>query len=171
MQELGVRLVDHPVAAAGDLFVVADPGALFMIGDFAAPGALVQLVAILTGGTVMDVGFLFSGGTAGSNITYRAATKVKRSVYITPGVYASMPEVSVTMQSIIESYSGCVWRLLMTEPVATDLQADCLILATGDEKRTDDEWSGCRYVFTLSGFLAYVLKLDAAASSSGLCGH
>ena len=75
LAELGARLADHPVAAAGELFVVTDP---------AAPSMVVLLVAILAGGSVMDASFFFSGGTEGSNMAYSAATRVKRSIYIAP---------------------------------------------------------------------------------------
>ena len=165
LSDCGIHLADHPVGAAGGIFVVMDP---------AKPAISVWLVAILTGGTVMDPLYLFSRGSEGNSIQYNAAVSVKRrSVYASPNALAESPALGVMLRSITESYQGAPnkWKYLSVEPAPTELSPNCLVLVSEEEKMRHSDWSTCRYALPLRGFLDYVMKVNLNMTSSGLCGY
>ena len=159
-----LSLADHPVQAAGGLFVVMDP---------AKPTLSVLLVAILTGGSVIDPLYLFARGSQGSNISYNAAVSVRRQIYASPGALARWPEEILFLRSITEVYQGAInrWKYLTVEPLATALAPSCLAIVSEEEKSSHVDWSTCRYALELRDFLDYVMKINEEQTSSGLCGH
>ena len=147
-----ISLADHPVQAAGGLFVVMDP---------AKPTLSVLLVAILTGGSVIDPLYLFARGSQGGNISYKAAISVRRHIYASPGALARWPEEILFLRTITEVYRGAInrWKYLTVEPLAIELAPSCLAIVSEEEKRCHN-WSICRYALQLHDFLDYVMKIE-----------
>ena len=150
--DCGLRLADHPMLAAGGLFVVMDA---------AKPKLSILLVAILTGGSIMDPLYLFARGSQGSNISYKAAISVRRHIYASPGALARWPEELLFLRSITEVYQGAInrWKYLTVEPLATALAPSCIAIVSEEEKRCHN-WATCRYALQLHDFLDYVMKIE-----------
>ena len=96
---------------------------------------------------------------------------MRRTVYITAGARHLMPELTMTLQSVIEAYAGSLWRLRATEPLSTELAAHCLVLATEEETAADAEWAQSRHALTYDEFISFVQTFGLRMSSSGLCGR
>ena len=159
---LGMHLVDHPVRAAGGVYVVRDP---------AEPPETIRLVAILTGAAFIDPMYMASGGSKGSSIAHTPAVCVKRSVYASPGAVASMPDLTLVLRSIIEGYTGCKnnWEYSTVTPRGVELKSSYLAIVSAEEKSS--EWATCRYAMLFAEFLDYVQKVNVSMTASGLCGH
>ena len=101
MVQLGARLAaEHPIEAAGGLFIVA---------DLAVISLPIKNVVVLAGGTVMDAAFFSSGGRQGRNISFLASTTLKRSIYVTPRDAASQRRVCRAMRSVASHRRRPFW--------------------------------------------------------------
>ena len=156
----GGDVVNHPVAAAGGLFVVSDP---------ASPPIDILLVASLAGGAIMDIEYFQSSGRSGSNISYMAGVKVKQTIFISDAAKASSPEPTTIIESIITAFQGSNWRMCRHEPPADVLAASFLVILSDHEKHTHPDFARCRYALDISDFLTFVQKLDLATCTAGLC--
>ena len=152
-------LADHPVAAADGLFVVRDP---------ASPPIVVLLVASLTGGAVMDLEYFQTSGHSGSNISYVAGVKVKRTIFISDAAKTAAPELTTIIHSIITAFAGSNWRIRAHEPSADVLAANSLAIVSTNEKQMHPEFSNCRYAFDMPEFIVFVQKFDLETCTAGL---
>ena len=158
----GMVLKDHPLSAAGGIFVVPDP---------ASPPQAVRLIAALAGGAIMDAKYFQTLGSQGTNVSYHAGVHVRRTIYISEAAKTASQELAEMIEVISTEHDQSNWRVVHLEPPGTSLASSFLALVDGHEKEAHPEWSGCRYAFCMADFLDYIEKLDLATSTAGLCHH
>ena len=156
-------VVDHPLKAAGSLFVVPDP---------AEPPSEIFLVAALTGAVVIDPVYLQTCGSIGSRIAYKPAVCVRRQVYVSRDAQASWPELTLLLKNIIEEYDIVQnnWLYVAVQPRAAQLQRKFLAVVSAAEKHDDTEWKACPHAMVMADFLKYCRIVDESSMASGLCG-
>ena len=86
---------------------------VFMCSKPADPGRRTLWAAMLCGGTIVDATFMQSGGARGISLTYQAAIRTPRSIWISPAFANAHP----ALRDVVRDACGTresKWKLLST---------------------------------------------------------
>ncbi|CAE7657751.1 unnamed protein product [Symbiodinium sp. CCMP2592] len=147
---------------------------VFVVTDAAAPGQKIKWTVALQGGSVVDLHYLRTGGTAGVSFTYAAAVRTKRFVLLSEEFVQHHPGVAdIIVTAMGKSHSQ--WRILDTweefaERAERQSCAEGKLVVALALPQTVQQMD-MKNIFTKASFFEFITKTRVACSQFGLCGR